>query len=135
MPTFENPSADAAEAREVLRGLAHATRKVDDPRALYAILGDLSAAASSLGQALHQLASVHDARRRETAWGPEDSRSARAATGHVSWDLHRAGEILKQVAASIDDAHRAEGTVVYQHRDFPTPASTTQPTSSRGLGL
>jgi hypothetical protein len=135
MPTFENPTADAAEAREALRGLAHATRVIDDPRELYAILGDLSAAAASLGQALHQLASVHDAQRRKTAWVPEDSRAARAATNHVSWDLHRAGEILKHVASSIDAGQQAEGTVVYQHRDLPTLVDAARPAPSNGLGL
>lgn len=31
MPTFDEPAADAAEAQEALRALAHATRAVDDP--------------------------------------------------------------------------------------------------------
>jgi len=54
MPTFENPSADAAEAQQALRGLAHATRLIDDPRQIYSILGSLSTAAASLAQSLHQ---------------------------------------------------------------------------------
>lgn len=31
MPTFENPAADAEEAQQALRGLAHATRSIHDP--------------------------------------------------------------------------------------------------------
>lgn len=135
MPTFENPAMDAAEARTALRGLAHATRRVDDPRQIYAILGDLSVAAAALGQALHQLASEHDSRPRNAAWVPEKSRTTRAAAYHVSWDLHRAGEMLKNVSATIDDAHEAEGTIVYQHRDFPTLVDATRPSPSPGLGL
>ena len=31
MPTFNDPVADADELREAVRGLAHATRSIDDP--------------------------------------------------------------------------------------------------------
>jgi hypothetical protein len=135
MPTFENAKADASEAREALRGLAHATQRLDDPRDLYAILGDLSLAAASLGQVLHQLGGVHDAQRLQTMWVTEDSHAARAAAYQVSWDLHRAGEVLRQVSRSIDDAHQAEGTVVYHHRDFPAFADVARPAPNQGLGL
>ena len=135
MPTFDNPTADAAEAREALRGLAHATRKLDDPRDLYAILGDLSLAAASLGQVLHQLGRLHDTPQSETLWVAEGSRAGRAATYQVSWDLHRAGEMLRQVTRCIDEAHQAEGTVVYNHCDFPAFAETTRPGRDQGLGL
>jgi len=67
MPALENPAADTAEARKTLRGLAHATPRIDEPREIYAILGDLSAAAASLSQALHHLASVLDTQQRRAA--------------------------------------------------------------------
>ncbi len=38
MPTFQDPAADAAEARQALRGLAHATGTINDPREIYAVL-------------------------------------------------------------------------------------------------
>ena len=41
MPTFQNPTADAAEASEALRGLAHATRVFEEPADTYTVLGDL----------------------------------------------------------------------------------------------
>jgi hypothetical protein len=135
MPTFQNPTADASEAREALRGLAHATQKLDDPRDLYAILVDLSLAAASLGQVLHQLGGVHDTPKLRTMWVLEDSHVARAATYQVSWDLHRAGEVLRQVSRSIDDAHQAEGTVIYHHRDFRAFADVARPAPDQGLGL
>jgi hypothetical protein len=31
MPTFQDPAADAAQAQHALRGLAHATRTINDP--------------------------------------------------------------------------------------------------------
>lgn len=35
MPTFEDPVAEADEAQQALRGLAHATRAIDSPRQIY----------------------------------------------------------------------------------------------------
>ncbi len=60
MPTFENPAADADEAQTALRGLAHATRSIEDPRQVYSVLGSLTSAVESLRQSLHQLAAFHD---------------------------------------------------------------------------
>lgn len=55
MPTFEDPAADADEAQQSLRGLAHATRSIHDPNDIYPTLGSLSRAAASMSQSLHQL--------------------------------------------------------------------------------
>jgi hypothetical protein len=38
VPTFHDPAADAAEAQQALRGLANATRTINDPREIYAVL-------------------------------------------------------------------------------------------------
>ncbi len=133
MPTFEKPSADADEAQQALRGLAHATRSVKDPGDIYPTLGSLSLAAASMGQSLHQLAAFHDGPGRRTGWTPEDSPAARSAAYRVSWELHRAGEILRQVAEAIDHAHETEATLVY-HRELLTPPVATQAAEHR-LGL
>jgi hypothetical protein len=37
MPTFQDPAANAAEAQQALRGLAHATRTINDPREIDAL--------------------------------------------------------------------------------------------------
>ena len=55
MPTFNDPTADAAEARQALQGLAHATLRIDDPDKLYGIVGELLGATRSLEQSLIQL--------------------------------------------------------------------------------
>ena len=60
MPSFNDPVADADELREAVRGLAHATRTIDDPTAIYAVLGSISSALASLSQSLHQLGEFHD---------------------------------------------------------------------------
>ena len=59
MPTFQNPTVDAAEASEALRGLAHASRVFEDPADTYGVLGDLLAGVRSLRQVLDQLATTH----------------------------------------------------------------------------
>src|SRR5690349_4405649 len=102
MANFDDPRAAATESQQALRALAHATRAIDDPRDVYAILGDLSASAASLSQSLHQVAALHDGPSRRLRAAPCDSPSTRAATYQVSWELHRAGEILRQVAEAID---------------------------------
>ena len=120
MPTFENPAADAEEVQTALRALAHATRSIDDPRQIYSVLGSLAPAVASLSQSLHQLAAFHDGRHQVAEWAPADSPKARSAAYRVSWDLHRAGEMLRQVGGVIGNAHEAEAVLAY-HREFPEP--------------
>lgn len=134
MPTFEDPAADADEAQKSLRGLAHATRSITDPRDIYPTLGSLSRAAASMSQSLHQLASFHDGPARKTGWSPDDSSSARSAAYRVSWELHRAGEMLRQVAETIDHAHEAEAILAY-HREFPEQSQPLSSTTERRIGL
>src|SRR3546814_5493367 len=59
MPTFYDPGADATEASEALRGLAQATRTVENPQDLYGVLGDLLSGVRSLKQVLDQIAAAH----------------------------------------------------------------------------
>lgn len=134
MPTFENPAADAEEAQQALRGLAHATRSIHDPNDIYPTLGSLSRAAASMSQSLHQLASFHDGPSRKTGWAPEDSAGARSAAYRVSWELHRAAEVLRQVGETIDHAHEAEAILAY-HREFPDQSRSTAPIADHRIGL
>lgn len=135
MPTFANPAADADEVQTTLRALAHATRAIDDPRQIYSVLGSLTSAVASLSQSLHQLAAFHDGAAQRGVWVAGDSRAGRAATYQVSWELHRADEILHQVAESIGSAHSAEARITYMPRDL-SPLTAPAPRSpERGLSL
>ena len=133
MPTFENPAADADEVQTALRALAHATRSIDDPRQIYSVLGSLTAAAASLSQSLQQLAAFHDGRHREAEWVPAESPKTRSAAYGVSWDLHRAGEMVRQVGDVIANAHEAEAMLAY-HREFSEPP-LSRSFSDPGLSL
>lgn len=135
MPTFENPAANAHEVQTALRALAHATRSIDDPRQVYSVLGSLTSAVTSLSQSLHQLAAFHDGAAMNGVWVAGDSRAGRAATYQVSWELHRAGEILHQVSESIASAHNAESRLTYVHADFPTFADAPLRSADHGLSM
>ena len=112
MPTFENPAADADEVQTALRALAHATRAINDPRDIYSVLGSLTSALGSLSQSLHQLAGFHDGATTKAKWATEDSPKARSAAYRVSWDLHRAGEMVRQVGEVVENAHEKVGEVI-----------------------
>ena len=133
MPTFENPAADAVEVQTALRALAHATRSIDDPRDIYSVIGSLTMALGSPSQSLLQLVGFHDGANNKAKWATEDNPKARSAAYRVSWDLHRAGEMVRQVGEVVENAHEAEAILRY-HREFPTPpASHAAP--SHGLPL
>lgn len=131
MPTFHDPVADAEEAYQAIRSLAHQTATIDDPRRIYAMLGNLSAATAALGQTLHQIARFHDTNK------PDFPRRAAQATARheASWELHRAGEILSHVAGCIDRAHVAEGQIEYRPPTTPGAVLPSSQNAARGLGL
>jgi hypothetical protein len=135
MPSFTDPVNDADELREAVRGLAHATRSIDDPTAAYPVLGALSSALASLSQSLHQLGDFHDGSTRKQAWVNGDPNAGRASSYKVSWELHRAAEMVHQVAECVDRAHEIEATIAYDIADYPSLAPVSRPLQDRGLSL
>ena len=135
MPTFTDPAADADEAREAVRGLAHATRSIDDPTAIYPVLGAISSALASMAQSLHQLANFHDDPTRKGARGNGDPHADRTASYRESWELHRAAEMIHQVAECVDRAHEIEATIAYVIPDHPSLAPVQRPSHRPGLSL
>lgn len=130
MPTFSNPVADADEVREAVRGLAHATRNIEDPAAIYSVIGSLSSALGSVAQVLQQLGATHDRLPAEHGPGPA-GRTDRAAANQVSWELHRAAEMVTQVSATVDRAHQLEAAITY---DVHLPVAPL-PATRRESGL
>ena len=135
MPSFNDPVADADELREAVRGLAHATRSIEDPTSIYSVLGSISSALASLSQSLHQLGDFHDGPSRKQAWTNSDPNTGRAASYQVSWELHRAAEMVHQVAECVDRAHEVEATIAYDIADYPSLAPVHRPLQDRGLSL
>lgn len=127
MPTFNDPVADADDLREAVRGLAHATRSIKDPTSIYSVLGSISSALASLTQSLHQLGDFHDVQAsKTTALMKDDAYQGRAASYRVSWELHRAAEILHQVGECVDRAREIEAIIAYQAsvHERPSPRRT-----------
>lgn len=124
MTTFTDPVADAAEVRESVRGLAHATRNIQDPTTIYGVIGSLSTSLASMAQVLQQLGATHD---RTSATGGQVpiGREGRATAYQVSWELHRAAEMVNQVATTVDRAHQLEASITYDVRlpTVPVPAT------------
>jgi hypothetical protein len=135
MPTFEDSTGDAAEAQLALRGLAHATRSIKDPAALYSVLGSLSGAVRSLEQSLHQLAGLHDGAKRPRAVVNGSHREGQAAGHQVAWELHRAAEIARQVGRAVDHAHEIEAKIGYELGDLHGLPAPARPVADQGLGL
>jgi hypothetical protein len=135
MPSFNDPVVDADKLREAVRGLAHATRHIDDPTLIYPVLGAVSSALASLSQSLHQLGEFHDGPTSKQAWTNGDPNEGRAASYKVSWELHRAAEMIHQVAECVDRAHEVEATIAYDIADYPSLAPVPRPQQHRGLSL
>ncbi|WP_244929258.1 hypothetical protein [Nocardioides sp. W7] len=136
MPTFDDSVVDADEVREAVRGLAHATRRIEDPAGVYAVLGSISSALASLTQTLHQLGNVHDAPAPNTRLVAGDPHAGRAASYRVSSELHRAAEMVHQAAEVVDRAHEVEATIAYGAHDAPVaPPPAPAPRSVRDHGL
>lgn len=118
MPTFDNPTADAAEASEALRGLAHATRVFEDPADTYAVLGDLLAGVRSLRQVLDQLGTSHAAHR---VRAHDDAGDQTAGVIHAlaaTAELQQAAALLERVHDRVDAAMSASGRIAW----YPAPA-------------
>lgn len=135
MAIHNRPRTHADEAHEALRLLAHATRTVEDPTEIYPVLGELSNGLASLAQSLHQIADFHEGPARKRTWVTGDPRTGHAASYQVAWELHRAAEMVHQVAAGIDRAHEVEATIAYHIRDYPTLAPPPRSTREPGLSL
>ncbi|WP_180537430.1 hypothetical protein [Micrococcus luteus] len=111
MATFVDPIADAAEAYEGLRGLAHATRAFDDPADTYRVLGEVSGSVRMLRQVLDQLSRAH-ADHRDIAY--TDERAPAEAIALVAADeLHQAADGLEEVADRVMRAHEDSGQIAW----------------------
>ena len=71
----------------------------------------------------------------QRAWLNGDERAGRAASHQVSWELHRAGEILRQVAAALDRAPEVEAQIALDHPRLPAPARADPLNSKPRLSL
>ncbi|GAA3040035.1 hypothetical protein [Microbacterium dextranolyticum] len=122
MPSYENPLADAAEASEALRGLAHATRTWNDPADTYGVIGELAAGIRSLHQILGQLATVHTARRDHVSADDGDRASGAQAAAAAAAGFQQAAALIDQADDQLSAAFAESGRIVWH----PSPAPAEQ---------
>ncbi|GAA1546487.1 hypothetical protein GCM10009691_21150 [Brevibacterium picturae] len=131
MPTFHDPLADAAEASEALRGLAHASRVFDDPADTYRVFGDLVAGVRSLRQVLDQLAATH-LNARDRAFDDDGNPVAGAASALAAADeLHQAGTLLDQAYDRLDAAFSHSGRIAWHPEPVVDQAAARERLAAR----
>lgn len=123
MPTFNDPHADAQEASQALRGLAHATRSFEDPGETYTTIGELLSGVRSLRQVADQLSEAH-LRHRALAHDDEGNHlnGAHAALAAAD-ELHQAGTLLNEVQARLDAASQHSGRIAWHPHAEHNPAT------------
>ncbi|WP_336642381.1 hypothetical protein [Microbacterium sp. MMO-56] len=119
MPSYENPLADAAEASEALRGLAHATRTWDDPADTYQVIGELAVGIRSLHQILGQIAAVHTARRDHVSADDGDRASGAQAATAAADGFQQAAALIDQADDQLSAAFAESGRIVWHPRPAP----------------
>jgi hypothetical protein len=119
MPTFHAPIADAAEASEALRGLAHASRVFARPADMYRVLGDLSASIRHLHQTVEQIAANHENKAPFAFDDAGDHETGVRYALDAADQLHRAARLLDQSYDRLSEGFSAAGRVAW-HRE-PAP--------------
>lgn len=123
MPTFQNPTADAAEASAALRGLAHATRVFENPADTYTVLGDLLAGVRSLRQVLDQVAAAHVTNRVRARDDAGDQATGATHALAATAELQQAAALLGAVHGRVNAAMSASGRIAW-HPESAHLAST-----------
>ncbi|GFZ94116.1 hypothetical protein [Nesterenkonia alkaliphila] len=123
MATFYDPHADAEEASQALRGLAHATRSFEDPSVTYTAIGELLSGVRSLRQVLDQLSEAH-LHHRGLAHDDEGNHlnGAHAALAAAD-ELHHAGTLLDQVHDRLDTASQHSGRIAWHPQTEHAPVA------------
>ncbi|WP_338538754.1 hypothetical protein N5P18_04000 [Janibacter terrae] len=117
MPTFNDPQADAREAAEALRGLAHATAAIEDPRVMYEVIGNLLASTRYLAQVTDQLAQNHHRSAARATTDHVDSLAARTFISDTIDALRTASAHMDQAEVSLDQASGKAGQIAWKPDD------------------
>lgn len=131
MPTFHDPVADAAEARQGLRALAHASRSFDDPAHTYEVIGDLLSAVRSLRHVFDQLASAHLLHQRRASTDAGDPVAGTTYAQSAAEQLREAARLLDHAHARLDLASQHSGRIAWQPSSRDAQASISDRLASR----
>jgi len=114
MPTFNDPTADAEEARQALRGLAHASQRIEDPDKLYGIVGELLGATRALEQSLIQLAGASLTHQGSAAHDDGDRNLGAADAWAAADALQQAARHVSAAESVLDQASGHLGHIAWQ---------------------
>ncbi len=117
MPTFTNPAADAGEAYEALRGLAHASHTFEDPSETYAVIGDLLGGVRSIRQVLDQLATVHLNHHHQVTDESREYNGGSVEALAAADELHQAGTLIDRAHDHLNAAMTHSGRIVWNPQD------------------
>lgn len=104
MPTFSNPVKDAADAREAVRALAHASRAFADPADTYQVVGELLGTLRSLEQVLEQVAAAHVLHQDKAFLDNGDREAGVDEAWAAANALRRAAELVQSAETAVDQA-------------------------------
>ncbi|WP_336629854.1 MULTISPECIES: hypothetical protein [unclassified Microbacterium] len=98
---------------EAMRGLAHATRRVDQPEQMYQVLGDLLGSVRSLEQILSQLATAHDTLSNLATDDAGDGPAGRSDAAATAAELRAAAVLISQTERRLDASMGAAGRIAW----------------------
>ena len=122
MATFEDPVADALEAREALRGLAYATRHPPNRIEAYQTLESLHWAASALQTVLEQLADAYQRFAETDTLVGGDAVAGAAESRKIAGRMRKGARHTRRAATLVTEAWDLDGHT--DHTGPPPPAGT-----------
>lgn len=122
MPTFTDPVADAAEAYEAMRALAHASRTFAQPEDMYGVLGDLLGSLRSLEQVLTQIATAHENMRDRAADDAGDRATGIRDALATAGELRQAAALIGEAERRLDAASAAAGRIAWRPTELQADA-------------
>src|SRR5690606_3631856 len=123
MPTFHDPEADASEARQALRALAHATRSFEDPAHTYTVIGELLGGLRSLAQVLEQVATAHTRHESRAHTDNGDHWTGADEAFAAANALRRAANLVLRAELATNQASQHSGRVAWAPTaDSPDPS-------------
>lgn len=123
MPSYEDPTVDAAEATEALRGVGHALGKSANARHSFGTLGELLALARRFTEVTQRLGTQID---RDRVFAADDSRNytvGLAAARAAADALVAAAEQIDHAESFLDTALQQVSRIAWQSEPGPQEAS------------
>lgn len=120
MPTFSNPVQDAAETRQAVRALAHASRAFADPEDTYQVVGELLGTLRSLEQVLEQVAAAHVLHQDKAFLDNGDHEAGVDEAWAAANALRRAAELVQSAETAVDQASQHSSYIAWH----PAPVAS-----------